>query len=87
MEFSIFLLVAKLLTEEMQTPAVPPTKVSPKQRKVSPSKRRRKEHADFSDGNDVDDASAEELEIESVERLNYNHDQQGTLKQQVREAG
>ena len=84
MEFSIFLLVAKLLTEEMQTPAVPPTKVSPKQRKLSPSKRRRK---DFSDGNDIDDASAEELEIESVERLNYNHDQQGTLKQQVREAG
>lgn len=37
----------------------------------------RKENTDFSDGSDVNDASAEELEPETFERLDYNHDQQG----------
>lgn len=72
----IFLLAAKLLTEELEAPA---SKFSPKQKKTSPPKpQRRMEHADFSDGYDADDASTEELDMETAERLTYNHEQQGT---------
>lgn len=68
---------AKLLTEELQAPAAPPAKLSPKQKRTSPPMRQRKENTDFSDGSDVNDASAEELEPETFERLDYNNDQQG----------
>ena len=72
----IFLLAAKLLTEELEAPV---SKFSPKQKKTSPPKpQRRMEHADFSDGYDADDASTEELDVETAERLTYNHEQQGT---------
>ena len=66
-----------MLTEEIQAPAVvPQTKLSPKQKKVSPKPPKKE---DFSDGNDIDDASTEELQVETVELLDYNHEQQGTL--------
>lgn len=72
----IFLLAAKLLTEELEAPA---SKFSPKQKKTSPPKpQRRREHANFSDGYDADDASTEEQDVEIVERWTYNHKQQGT---------
>ena len=74
------LCIAKLLTEEMQAPPAPASKVSPKQRKtLSPKPQIKNERTDFSDGNDVDDASADELEVETVEHLTYNHDRQGIL--------
>ena len=68
---------AKLLTEELQAPAAPPAKLSTKQKRTSPPMLQRKENTEFSDGSDVNDASAEELEPETFERLDYNHDQQG----------
>lgn len=66
--------LAKLLTEELEAPS---SKFSPKQKKTSPPKpQRRMEHADFSDGYDDDDGSTEELDVETAERLTYNHEQQ-----------
>lgn len=80
---SCLLLTAKLLTEELKQPAIPaPTKISPKQTKASPPEPKiKKECADFSDG--TDDATADEMDVESVERLDSydtDEDQQGTLK-------
>lgn len=77
------LLLAKLLTEELKQPAIPPpAKISPKQTKASPPERKiKKEYEDFSDG--TDDATADEMDLESVERLdsyNMDEDQKGTLK-------
>ena len=71
--------LAKFLTEELQVPAVPPAKLSTKQKKTSPPTPQKKQNADFSDEGDVNDASAEELEPETFERLDYNHGQQGTI--------
>ena len=75
------LLLAKLLTEELKQPAIPPpAKISPKQAKASPPKPKiKKEYEDFSDG--TDDATTDDMDMESVERLdsyNMDEDQTGT---------
>ena len=77
------LLLAKLLTEELKQPAIPPpTKISPKQAKVSPPEPKiKKEYEDFSDGSD--EATTDDMDLESVEHLdsyNMDKDQKGTLK-------
>ena len=74
---------AKLLAEELKQPAIQvPAKISPKQKKASPPEPKRKEYADFSDGND--DATAEEMDVESVERLDsFDADQQGAFNNKI----
>ena len=76
-------LLAKLLAEELKQPAIPPpTKISPKQAKVTPPEPKiKKEYEDFSDGSD--DATTDDMDQESVEHLDsYNMDEyrKGTLK-------
>ena len=80
---SLVLLLAKLLSEELKQPAIPPpTKISPKQAKVSPPEPKiKKEYEDFSDGSD--EATTDDMDLESVERLdsyNMGKDQKGTWK-------
>lgn len=77
------LLLAKLLTEELKQPAIPPpTKILPKQAKASPPEPKiKKEYEDFSDGSD--DAATDDMDLESVEHLdsyNMDEDRKGTLK-------
>lgn len=77
------LLLAKLLTEELKQPAIPPpTKVLPKQAKASPPEPKiKKEYEDFSDGSD--DAATDDMDLESVEHLdsyNMDEDRKGALK-------
>lgn len=77
------LLLAKLLTEELKQPAIPPpTKILPKQAKASPPEPKiKKEYEDFSDGSD--DAATDDMDLESVEHLdsyNMDEDRKGALK-------
>lgn len=68
--------LAKLLTEELKQPAIPPpTKILPKQAKASPPEPKiKKEYEDFSDGSD--DAATDDMDLESVEHLDsYNMDE------------
>ncbi|XP_078343441.1 uncharacterized protein LOC144629120 isoform X2 [Oculina patagonica] len=79
--------LAKLLAEELKQPPIPAQakKISPKPKKVSPSEPKRKEYAEFSDSND--DAIAEEIDAESVERLDSfdmeQRDQQDARPQEL----
>ena len=76
-------LIAKLLTEELNQPAIQtPKKFSPKQTKASPAEPKiKQEYGDFSDGSN--DATADDMDMESVERLDSystDEDQQGTVR-------
>ena len=68
MKVKTFFRVAKLLAEELKQPAITaPTKISPKQKKASPQEPKREDPEEFSDSND--NATADEMDVESVERL------------------
>lgn len=80
---SLLPLIAKLLTEELNQPAIQtPKKFSPKQTKASPAEPKiKQEYGDFSDG--TNDATADDMDMESVERLDSystDEDQQGTVR-------